>query len=231
MSSFETLLTNPYIIFVIVIICTFFLYLLVNYVSFFKKNWKCIEILGLLLANVGILISICNNRISISEREMNKAEIEILHVESYIKSMIPIYLYDVKFNTGLYEREVLDLAEEDYLQAGMWIKKYKDSFIASIRMRKFYNTEISSPPIFKVEKDIPQLKEHIKILNEYIPKYNSALKRYNFYMEGKDKTYLEILIEFIAPLFIAISLSINILSLLIKPFNKIKNNLNELLKF
>lgn len=222
MSYLEIILTNPYYIVLIVIICTFFLYLLVNYVSFLKKHWKCIELLGLFFANVVIFTSIRDNRIFISEREINIAEIEILHVESYIKSMIPIYLYDFKFNTGLYEREVLDLAEEDYLQAGMWIKKYKDSFIDSIRMRKFYNTELSSPPIFKVEKDIPQLKEHIKILNKYIPKYNSALKRYNFYMEGKDKTSFEILIEFIAPLLIVISLSINILSLLIKPFNKIK---------
>ena len=218
MSILENILTSPCSLVIVIIVCVSLLWVLVKIFPLIQKYWKCVELISLLLANIGILISIYDNSVSIGEREMNKAYIEILHVESYIESMIPIYLYfnSGNFNTGIYEREVLDLAEEDYRQAGLWIKKYKDVFLDSIRVRKYCDIELTTPPIFKVEKDIDILNQHMKILKEYIPKYNNALTRYISYNEVKDKTSLEILLKFISPLFIAVGLSINIVSLFMK---------------
>lgn len=226
MSNWEIILTNPYILTLGVVLCVLLLFVLKSNSSYIRKRWNYVELIGLLLANIGIFISICDNRVSVSEREMNRAEIEILHVESHIESMISICSYDRNFNTGIYDREVLDLAEEDYRQAGIWIKKYKDSFLDSVRVRKYYNIELPTPPIFKVEKDIYILNEHIKYLEEYISKYNEALKRYIYYNEGKDKTGLEILLKFISPLFIAVSLSINIVSLFMKSSYRRKQKKN-----
>lgn len=220
MNNFKILITSPWILFILFIILIVTGILYVRFFPLSNKKWKCVEVISLMLSNVGIIMMLSNNRIFFYEQEMNKANHEIEHVESYISSMISIYLYERAFYSNNIDRDLLDLAEKDYRLAGDFIKLYKDSFLYSIKTREYYDIVLPNPPKSNVEKNIFELEQHIEILKKYIPKYNNALKEYNYYKERISKTYSELTLELCAPLLIVVSLSIQIVSLFRKSFTR-----------
>lgn len=115
MTLLETIVATPLCLFSV-----FLAFLLLGWlfmVKLFSLNastWRKLDLICILVASIGILGILSDNRRFLYERELNEIEPRIVQYERRLRSELDPCEYNRFFNPGLYSSQEIELIEQDY---------------------------------------------------------------------------------------------------------------------
>ena len=211
MTLLETIVATPLCLFSV-----FLAFLLLGWlfmVKLFSLNastWRKLDLICILVASIGILGILSDNRRFLYERELNEIEPRIVQYERRLRSELDPCEYNRFFNPGLYSSQEIELIEQDYSKMFLWMKHYKDTILKVVEKRIIIDTATLEYPKFNMRGSTYDFRRKIDNLRPIILEYNQLIDEYDYFNEGKDKTFFEILYDFLSPLFITIGLAYQI---------------------
>ncbi len=206
MSWYENLLINPLYLIILLVILTLIGIFIVKNTSISDKQWRKFDLWCLIFAALGIFCILGDNREFFYRREANILNHRINTFEWRVNMELNPNIYNRTFNTTIYSPEEIELVEKDYGTMYSWILINKDSILGCIKEKQYIDTLSFHLPNFKTGNQtfLPQEVEEFKYI---ISEYNNLLDEYNYYTQGSDKNWIELLYDILAPIFLVISLS------------------------
>ena len=206
MNWFENLLITPFYLIILLVILVLIGIVIVKKVSISDKQWRKFDLWCLIFAALGIFCILGDNREFFYRREANILNHRINTFEWRVNWELDPNIYNRTFNTTIYSPKEIELIDEDYKTMYSWILVNKDSILECIKERRYIDTLSFKLPNFKTENQtfLPQEIEEFKHI---ISEYNNVLDEYNYYTEGTNRNWVELLYDIFAPIFLVISLS------------------------
>ena len=206
MNWFENLLITPFYLIILLVILVLIGIVIVKKVSISDKQWRKFDLWCLIFAALGIFCILGDNREFFYRREANILNHRINTFEWRVNWELDPNIYNRTFNTIIYSPKEIELIDEDYKTMYSWILVNKDSILECIKERRYIDTLSFKLPNFKTENQtfLPQEIEEFKHI---ISEYNNVLDEYNYYTEGTNRNWVELLYDIFAPIFLVISLS------------------------
>lgn len=206
MNWLENLLITPFYLIILLVILVLIGIVIVKKVSISDKQWRKFDLWCLIFAALGIFCILGDNREFFYRREANILNHRINTFEWRVNWELDPNIYNRTFNTIIYSPKEIELIDEDYKTMYSWILVNKDSILECIKERRYIDTLSFKLPNFKTENQtfLPQEIEEFKHI---ISEYNNVLDEYNYYTEGTNRNWVELLYDIFAPIFLVISLS------------------------
>ena len=206
MNWFENLLITPFYLIILLVILVLIGIVIVKKVSISDKQWRKFDLWCLIFAALGIFCILGDNREFFYRREANILNHRINTFEWRVNWELDPNIYNRTFNTTIYSPKEIELIDEDYKTMYSWILVNKDSILECIKEKRYIDTLSFKFPNLKTGNQtfLPQEIEEFKHL---ISEYNNVLDEYNYYTEGTNRNWVELLYDIFAPIFLVISLS------------------------
>lgn len=102
---------------------------MVKLFSLNASTWRKLDLICILVASIGILGILSDNRRFLYERELNEIEPRIVQYERRLRSELDPCEYNRFFNLGLYSSQEIELIEQDYSKMFLWMKHYRDTIL------------------------------------------------------------------------------------------------------
>ncbi len=211
MTLLETIVATPLCLFSV-----FLAFLLLGWlfmVKLFSLNastWRKLDLICILVASIGILGILSDNRRFLYERELNEIEPRIVQYERRLRSELDPCEYNRFFNPGLYSSQEIELIEQDYSKMSLLMKYYRDTILTVVENRILIDTTTFEYPTFNMRVSDRDFRRKIDNLIPIIVEYNKLIDEYIRFKEGRKKKFFEILYDFLSPLFITIGLAYQI---------------------
>lgn len=211
MTGVEKIVTTPLGLFSVFLAILFLGWLFM--VKLFSPNvraWRKLDLICILVASIGILGILSDNRRFLYERELNEIEPRIVQYERRLRSELDPCEYNRFFNPGLYSSQEIELIEQDYSKMFLWMKHYRDTILKVVEKRIIIDTATLEYPTFNMQVSARDFRRKIDNLIPIIVEYNQLIDEYDRFKEGRKKKFFEILYDFLSPLFITIGLAYQI---------------------
>ena len=203
MKWYETLLINPFLQIILLVILVVIGIFIVKKVLITDEQWRRLDLYWLIFTTLGIFCILGNNREFFYKREANIRNNKINAFERRVKFELNPDIYNRTFNATM---DDIELFSEDFETMYSWLLVNKDSILECIKEKQYIDSLSFKLPVFKLGNQtfLPQNVEELKYI---ISEYNNVLNEYNYYMVGANKNLIEIIYEIFTPIFCVISLS------------------------